>query len=70
MNILSMRESTILKEKYVIKEVNKKCLALIMNGLWRINSYIVTKSMNILNPLNKIVFIILRVQFQIFSGII
>ena len=69
MNILSKRESTILKEKDVIKEVNGKCLALIMNRLRRINSYIMTKSIDNSNPLNIIVFIILRVRFQIFSRI-
>ena len=63
MNILSKRKSTILKEKDIIKEVIGKCLALIMNRLWRINSYVVTKSMDNSNPLNIIVFIILRVQF-------
>ena len=41
-----------------------------MNYLWRIDSYVVTISMDNSNPLNIIIFIILRVQFQIFSGVI
>ena len=41
-----------------------------MNYLWRIDSYVVTISMYNSNPLNIIIFIILRVQFQIFSGVI
>lgn len=60
----------VLKEKDIIKEVNGKYLALIMNRLWRIDLYVVTISMGNSNPLNIISFIILRVQFQIFSGII
>ena len=60
----------VLKEKDIIKEVNGKYLALIMNRLWRIDLYVVTISMSNSNSLNIISFIILRVQFQIFSGII
>ena len=60
----------VLKEKDIIKEVNGKYLALIMNRLWRIDLYVVTISMDNSNLLNIISFIILRVQFQIFSGII
>lgn len=60
----------VLKEKDIIKEADGKCLALIMNRSWRINSYVVTISMDNSNPLNIILFIILRVQFQIFSGVI
>ena len=60
----------VLKEKDIIKEVNGIYLALIMNRLWRIDLYVVTISMGNSNPLNIISFIILRVQFQIFSGII
>ena len=61
--MLSKRESIVLKENDIINEVNGKCLALIMNRLWRTNSYVVTKSMDNSNLLNIIVFIILRVQF-------
>ena len=60
----------VLKEKDIIKEVNGNYLALIMNRLWRIDLYVVTLSMGNSSPLNIISFIILRVQFQIFSGII
>ena len=35
----------VLKEKDIIKEVNGKYLALIMNRLWRIDLYAVTISM-------------------------
>ena len=54
-----------LTEKDLIEEEN---LTLIMNCLWRINLYVVTTSMDNSNPLNIINFIILRVQFQNFSG--
>ena len=60
----------VLKEKDIVKQVNGKYLALIMNRLWRIDLYVVTISIVNSNPLNIISFIILRVQFQIFSGII
>ena len=50
----------VLKEKDIIKEVNGKYLALIMNRLWRIDLYVVTISMDNSNPLNIISFIILR----------
>ena len=36
---MSIRESMILKDKYVIREVNGFHLALIMNYLWRIDLY-------------------------------
>ena len=45
----------VLVEKDIIKEVNKKYLALIMNRLWRINSYVVTISMDNTNSMNIIV---------------
>lgn len=60
----------VLKEKDIIKEVNVKYQALIMNRLWRIDLYAVTISMDNSNPLNIISFMILRVQFQIFCGLI
>lgn len=44
MNILFIRESMVLKEKDVIREVNGFYLALIMNYLWRIDLYVVTIS--------------------------
>ena len=53
----------VLKEKDIIKYANEKCLALIMNRLWRIDSYVVTISIDSSNSLNIIIFIILRVQF-------
>jgi len=42
-------------EKDIIKEVNGKYLALIMNRLWRINSYVVTISMDNTNSVNIII---------------
>ena len=47
----------VLKEKDIIKEVNGKYLALIMNSLWKIDLYVVTISMGNSNPLNIISFI-------------
>ena len=42
-------------EKDIIKEVNGKYLALIMNRLWRINSSIVTISIDNTNYVNIII---------------
>ena len=41
---LSIRESMVLKDKDVIREVNGFHLALIMNYLWMIDLYLVTTS--------------------------
>ena len=41
---LSIRESMVLKDKDVIREVNGFYLALIMNYLWRIDLYVMTIS--------------------------
>ena len=42
-------------EKDIIKEVDEKYLASIMNRLWRIDSYVVTISMDNTNSINIIV---------------
>ena len=60
----------VLTEKDIIKEVNGKYLDLIMNRLWRIDLYVMTISRDNSNPLKIINIIILRVQFQNFSGVI
>ena len=39
---LSIRESMVLKDKDIIREVNGFYLALIMNYLWRIDLYAMT----------------------------
>lgn len=41
---LSIRESMVLKDKDIIREVNGFYLALIMNYLWRIDLYAMTIS--------------------------
>ena len=41
---LSIRESMVLKDEDIIREVNGFYLALIMNYLWRIDLYVVTTS--------------------------
>ena len=41
---LSIRESMVLKDKDIIREVNEFYLALIMNYLWRIDLYAMTIS--------------------------
>ena len=41
---LSIRESMVLKDKDIIREVNGFYLTLIMNYLWRIDLYVVTIS--------------------------
>ena len=41
---LSIRESMVLKDKDIIREVNEFYLALIINYLWRINLYAMTIS--------------------------
>ena len=41
---LSIRESMVLKDKDVIREVNGFYLTLIMNYLWRIDLYVMTIS--------------------------
>ena len=47
MDILFIRESMVLKDQEIIREVKRTFdLALIMNYLWRVKSYVVIKSMN------------------------
>ena len=41
---LSIRESMVLKDKDVIREVNGFYLTLIMNYLWRVDLYVMTIS--------------------------
>ena len=59
----------VLTEKDIIKEVDGKHLALIMNRLWRIDLYAMTISIDYSYFLSNFISIISRVQFQVFSGV-
>ena len=61
MNLSFIRESMVLKDKDIIRDVNGFYLALIMNYLWRIDLYVMAISNGRLYSSSSFLSVILRV---------